>query len=316
MSLIAQLFVLAFMDVKLTPSAIDPASDGDHVKQCLVFLPFLTFALMVDIQILVSTYQYKPVAFKHLPCSCARPFMLTIGVLTLLMTVVAYVFCLLVFGGLSKDPSVRQMVFVCFLVKALTWSPFLALEFYDTLFEQVYHDVQFQLNVIKPNTGASRTVSPRLPKSSLAVIQEVNGNQALISSEMERNDRSLGNSGGREDSKNSLLKPMSSIIVTQSADRLGLKSSNNAAGIMQVQPVEVRNEQEMPDLHQNRIVIQEEDGLDKSITDSNNDLRSRGGLNLTEYERKVRRENGLPSQLEPSNENFNDQTDGPEVYGF
>ena len=93
-----------------------------------------------------------------------RPFLLTVGVISLLTSVVAYVFVLLVFGGLNKDPSVRQLAFVCFIVKALTWSPFLALEYYDTLFEQIYHDVQFQLNVIKPGNN-SRTTSPRVPKN-------------------------------------------------------------------------------------------------------------------------------------------------------
>ena len=68
-------------------------------------------------------------------------------------------------------------MFACFLAKAITWSPFLGIEMYDTLFEHIYHDVQFQVNVIKPR---SLTVSPSRPgkvksSSRLAEIQEHEG---------------------------------------------------------------------------------------------------------------------------------------------
>ena len=103
---------------------------------------------MVDIQIIVSTYGYKPVAFSKLVHPWARSFFLVMGFLSLATTLIAYVFCLLVFGGF--EPSLRGPLFVLFLVKAITWSPFIGLEYYDMLLEQIYHDVQFQLNVIKP----------------------------------------------------------------------------------------------------------------------------------------------------------------------
>ena len=126
-----------------------------------------------------------------MPCRSARPLLLTVGVMSLLMTLIAYIFCILVFGGLNKDPKVREMVFVCFIVKAITLSPFLALEYYDTLFEQIYHDVQFQLNVIKPGTSSSRSASPLLPKSNgarLSVIHEDATFKPLLASEQEKND--------------------------------------------------------------------------------------------------------------------------------
>ena len=108
-----------------------------------MFLPCLTFGLMIDIQIIVSTYRYKPISFRTLPYRNTRVIMLVLGFLTLMMSLTAYVFCLLVFGGLNQNPKMREMVFACFIVKAFTWSPFLAMELYDTLFEQIYHDVQF-----------------------------------------------------------------------------------------------------------------------------------------------------------------------------
>ena len=98
-----------------------------------MFLPALTFGLMVDIQIIVSTYRYKPIAFSKLPYPYARAVMLILGFLTLTMTIIAYIFCLVVFGGFNA--GLRQVVFVCFLIKAITWSPFIGLEYYDTLFE-------------------------------------------------------------------------------------------------------------------------------------------------------------------------------------
>jgi hypothetical protein len=133
-ALIAQFIIFA---------AIDPSKllDGNHVTQCLMFLPCLTFGLMIDIQIIVSTYGYKPVSFRDLPYRHARKFMLALGYASLIISLIAYVFCLLVFGGLNKDHVLRQAVFVIFIVKGLTWSPFFGMEFYDTLFEHIYHDV-------------------------------------------------------------------------------------------------------------------------------------------------------------------------------
>ena len=126
--------------------------------------------------------------------------MLLFGVLTFLMSIIAYIFCLLVFGRLNKDPNVRQMVFICFIVKAVTWSPYLALEFYDTLFEQIYHDVHYQLNVIKPNS-ASRSVSPKLPKSNANASMRVDdtGTKSKVSTEQEKNEMSGTNTQGNEE---------------------------------------------------------------------------------------------------------------------
>jgi len=84
--------------------------------------------------------------------------MLTLGVISLLNSVAATTFCFLIFGGITSDPEIRQWMFICFIAKALTWSPFLAMEYYDMIFECVYHDVQFQLNEI---SSGSRNTSPK-----------------------------------------------------------------------------------------------------------------------------------------------------------
>lgn len=115
---------------------------------------------MVDIQIIVSTYTYQPIAFEKLPFRHARTLMLVVAFTSLFMSIITLVFCLLVFGGFNSDPNVRDMAFACLVVKGVTWSPFLGHELYDTFFEQIYHDVQFQLNVIKPGSSNSRSQSP------------------------------------------------------------------------------------------------------------------------------------------------------------
>lgn len=94
-----------------------------------------------------------------------------------------------------------------------------------------------------------------------------------------------------------------------SVDKFSGMSSGNREdrNIHQVQPVDFKTDQEIADLQKNRILIHQESGLTKSITDSYVDNKSRGDLNLTEYERQVRRANGLPSQLEPSNGGNNEQ---------
>ena len=125
-------------------SSGDDSNDmNETVKQCLVFLPCATFGIAVDIQIIASTWRYKPIAFSDMPYKCTRGFLLLIGFSTFAVSIVTYGFCLLVFGGLNDDPSFRKWVFITFIAKAFTWSPFIGLELYDTLFEQIYHDVQF-----------------------------------------------------------------------------------------------------------------------------------------------------------------------------
>ena len=116
---------------------------------------------MVDCQILYSIKKYEPIAFNDVPYGWAKPMMMLIGILSLLMNIVCYIFCIVVFGGLSNTTNTRQILFSCFVIKSILWSPFAGMEYYDTFFEQIYHDVRFQLNVIRPD---EETRSPNLRK--------------------------------------------------------------------------------------------------------------------------------------------------------
>ena len=179
--------------------------DSDMIKRCLIFLPCVTFGLAADIQIIVSTRKYKPIAFAHMPYSHTRCFMLFLAFLSLLQTLCTYGFCFLVFGGISNDPRYRHWVFACFIVKALTWSPYLGFELYDTLFEQIYYDVNFQINFIKP--AGSRSPSPRV-QSSKNSSSAVAKNKEILSFVQEQNDCSAtgGNvSTTNDDLSNSFL---------------------------------------------------------------------------------------------------------------
>ena len=70
--------------------------DTDKVSECLLFIPCVTFGLVVDVQIIQSTRKYKPIAFTDLPFRAARGIMLAIGVLSLLMSLASYTFCIFV----------------------------------------------------------------------------------------------------------------------------------------------------------------------------------------------------------------------------
>ena len=98
-------------------------------------MPCVTFCISVDFQIILSTYRYRPVAFTKPPYKCSRYLMLTLGCFSLLMSLLAYIFCFMVFGGLDNNTDMRVLVFCFLIIKALSWSPFTALEVYDTLFE-------------------------------------------------------------------------------------------------------------------------------------------------------------------------------------
>ena len=74
-----------------------------------------------------------------MPYKWIKPFMLSLGVFSLLMSLVSYFLCMMVYSGSYDD--LRPIWFGCLLVKALTWSPFLGIEFYDTIFEHIYYDV-------------------------------------------------------------------------------------------------------------------------------------------------------------------------------
>ena len=76
-----------------------PIDEDNDIRKVLLFLPCLFFGIMVDIQIIMSTVKYKPVAFVDMPYTWCKPVMLALGFISLVMSLVSYIFCMLVFGG-------------------------------------------------------------------------------------------------------------------------------------------------------------------------------------------------------------------------
>lgn len=233
----------------------------------------LTFGLMVDLQILVSTWRYQPVAFDKMPSRALRATLLSIGGVGMLITLAAYVSCLLVFSGINDQLSTRKLVYICFLFKALTWSPFLGMELYDTIFEQIYHDVQFQLNVVRP-VSSSRSTSP-LPLRRKASSKR-------LSNIAEEEPTLLRGAGSTNDP----------------AREAGKDNEAGDANFKSIVPVDLATDQEVAE--GDRLVIHQVSECEKSLTGSSlPDTRLERELNLTEAERRVRRANGLPTDEPP-----------------
>jgi len=62
---------------------------------------------------------------------------------------------IITFSFLAFTPLVTQMQFLnwffgALYTKAVLWSPFIAIEYTDLVFENIYFDVKFQLNPIRP----------------------------------------------------------------------------------------------------------------------------------------------------------------------
>ena len=221
----------------------NPEADSDGMKRCLIFLPCVTFGLAGDVQIIVSTVRYEPAAFTSMPYRHTRGFLLVLASISLIQTLCAYVFCFMVFGGVSSDPFFRKLVFASFIAKAVAWSPYLGLELYDTLFEQIYHDVNCQINSIRP--ANSRTASPRRKGSQNMSDAVVRPHQAgILSQVQEQNDCS--HTGGNLSTANdevggSILqftKPKK--VENSSNSTLREDGENKDADIMQVQPIDTR----------------------------------------------------------------------------
>lgn len=114
-----------------------------------MFIPSMIFGVLCDIEILVQTWSYKPTAFKVTPKYC-RAILLITGCVSFVMSCVLILFSFLAFTPAISPIIFLKWFFVCLTMKAVCWSPFIAIEYYDTVFENIYFDVQFQLNPIKP----------------------------------------------------------------------------------------------------------------------------------------------------------------------
>lgn len=66
------------------------------------------------------------------------------------MSILLILFSFVAFTPHTNAKKFLNIFYICLFVKAICWAPFIAFELFDTLFENIYLDVQFQLNPIKP----------------------------------------------------------------------------------------------------------------------------------------------------------------------
>jgi hypothetical protein len=77
------------------------------------------------------------------------------------MSILLIVISFITFTKLVTPKRFLKIFYDCLLIKAICWSPFIANEYFDTLFEHIYLDVQFQLNPIRP--ASSRNAVKKSP---------------------------------------------------------------------------------------------------------------------------------------------------------
>ena len=117
----------------------------------------MAFCVLIDVEILIQCYKYKPVAFTK-PPRYSISILMFVGFVSLAVSAVLFCFSFLAFTPLVSPPEMLKWFFVTLMIKAITWSPFIALELFDTVFENIYYDVNFHNNPIKPQTKAPKVI--------------------------------------------------------------------------------------------------------------------------------------------------------------
>jgi len=100
----------------------------------------MVFGLMVDIECLIQTKIYKPVAFKEAPKN-AQVILFLIGCVSFCTSIFLIIFSFFAFTTVKNVENFVRIFFDFMAVKLVCSAPFLALEYYDTVFENIYIDV-------------------------------------------------------------------------------------------------------------------------------------------------------------------------------
>lgn len=107
-----------------------------------MFIPAMVFGLLIDFEILIQVAIYKPIAFKETPKYCRQALAILSGA-SLIMSGLLIFFSFLAFTPSISAKQFVRLFFICLCIKAGCWSPFIAFEYYDTFFENIYYDVQW-----------------------------------------------------------------------------------------------------------------------------------------------------------------------------
>jgi len=66
---------------------------------------------------------------------------MVVGFGSLVMSVLLIIFSFLAFTPVLTPFWFLEWFFICLMMKAVCWSPFISIEIYDTIFENIYYDV-------------------------------------------------------------------------------------------------------------------------------------------------------------------------------
>lgn len=105
--LIVQFIVLASVNTEFLISDKSDGYNDEKTDQCLVFLPLVFFCLAADAQVIMETHKYKPVAFSGMPYRYTHTLMKALSYFSMVLTVLTYIFCLLVFGDINTSDKLR-----------------------------------------------------------------------------------------------------------------------------------------------------------------------------------------------------------------
>lgn len=135
--------VLLAVNAQYLKSDYEQATYGrvdNGIEVWLIFVPSMVFGLLIDIEVLVQCALHKPIAFKTTP-RFSRSLLLAIGILSLVVSGVLILFSFLAFSPMKSQAEFTKWFFYTLYVKAICLSPFIALEFFDLMFENIYLDV-------------------------------------------------------------------------------------------------------------------------------------------------------------------------------
>lgn len=172
---IAQMWILKhiighFQNNKQLPGA------SANLTDWLMFTPTMIMALGIDFQFTQQVRNYKPIAFVGLPHEVCRWIGGTFALVSFLTTIAAIVLSFMTFA--HQIPEVPYIwIYDVFIIKSITWSPFIGWEYYELLFEHLYYDTQYQLNQIRPGEdflSSLQGVKATSPRIAAVVVLEDN----------------------------------------------------------------------------------------------------------------------------------------------
>jgi hypothetical protein len=108
----------------------------------ILFSPFMCMTLIIDLQFVMLCSKYKPVTFVNLPHRYCREICTSFALISLFSSIICII---LSFFSFARPPGEikRSWFYLSIQMKGFTWAPFIAHEFYDMVFEQIYLDAQY-----------------------------------------------------------------------------------------------------------------------------------------------------------------------------